>query len=142
MRSLRSTARLLPLARSAARFPLAVGSNTITVVGIPQDGVALTTYALTVTRAGSYDLWKSAAFTNPNDLSNPTISGELATPANDGISNLMKYAMGLSLTAIATGSLPATSRQSGYLTLTYRQSKTASDVTYTVQASDSLTSNA
>jgi len=75
-------------------------------------------------------------------LANPAISGDLATPANDGVSNLMKYAMALSPTASATGNLPTTARQSGYLTLTYRKSKTASDVTYTVQAADSLTSNA
>ncbi|MEI7954768.1 MAG: cadherin-like beta sandwich domain-containing protein [Verrucomicrobiota bacterium] len=127
---------------ASALIPLAVGSNTITVVGIPQDGVALTTYALTATRAGSFDLWKSAVFTKPNDLSNPAVSGELATPANDGMSNLMKYAMALSPMASATGNLPTSSRQAGYLTLTYRKSKTASDVTYTVQASDSLSSNA
>ena len=37
-----------------------------------------------------------------------------------------------------TGNLPTASRHAGYLTLTYRKSKTASDVTYTVQAADSL----
>ena len=41
-----------------------------------------------------------------------------------------------------TGKLPTTAQQAGYLTLTYRQSKTAGDVSYTVQAADSLTSNA
>ncbi len=172
----------------SALIPLAVGSNTITVVGIPQDGVtlrdqesanlpfilvksflaqrrkgakffrinkspfiwqngisviaiSLTTYIVTATRAGNFDLWKADIFTNPNDLSDPAISSELAIPANDGITNLMKYALALSPMASATGNLPNTTPQNGYLTLTYRQSKTASDVTYTVQASDSLSSN-
>jgi len=75
-------------------------------------------------------------------LANPAVSGDLAPPANDGVTNLMKYAMALAPKASATGSLPTISRQAGYLTLTYRKSKTASDVTYTVQAADSLTSNA
>ena len=103
--------------------------------------ISLTTYIVTATRAGNFDLWKADIFTNPNDLSDPAISSELAIPANDGITNLMKYALALSPMASATGNLPNTLRQNGYLTLTYRQSKTASDVTYTVQASDSLSSN-
>ncbi|MEI6675734.1 MAG: SUMF1/EgtB/PvdO family nonheme iron enzyme [Verrucomicrobiota bacterium] len=123
-------------------IPLIAGGNAITTVVTAQDGVTLTTYTVTVTRAGSYDSWKSTAFTNPTDLANPAISGEMATPANDGTSNLMKYAMALSPMASATGNLPTTASQAGYLTLTYRQSKTANDVSYTVQTTDTLSSNA
>jgi len=127
---------------ASGAISLIVGTNTITTVVTAQDGVALTTYTVTVTRAGSYDSWKSTAFTNPTDLANPAVSGEMATPANDGTSNLMKYAMALTPMASATGNLPTTASQTGYLTLTYRQSKTANDVTYTVQATDTLSSNA
>ena len=52
---------------------------------------------------------------------------------------MIKYALALAPTAIATGNLPTISRQAGYLALTYRKSKTAGDVTFTVQAADSLT---
>jgi len=127
---------------ASGSISLAVGSNTITTVVTAQDRITSKTYQVTVTRAGSYDAWKAAAFTNQTDLANPAVSGELATPANDGVTNLMKYAMALSPTASATGNLPTTASQAGYLTLTYRQNKTASDVTYTVQAADALTSNA
>ena len=126
---------------SSGSIPLVVGSNTINVVVIPQDGGTLTTYTVAVTRAGTFDLWRSAVFTNPTDLANPMISGELATPANDGISNVMKYSMALNPMTSAAGNLPTSSRQAGYLTLTYRKSKTASDVTYTVQAADTLSGN-
>jgi hypothetical protein len=54
----------------------------------------------------------------------------------------MKYALALNPMDSTTGNLPTTSREAGYLTLTYRRSKMASDVTYTVQAADSLTINA
>ena len=62
---------------ASAVIPLAVGSNAISVVVIPQDGLSLTTYTVTLTRAGTYDLWKSAVFTDPTDLANPAISGGL-----------------------------------------------------------------
>ena len=125
---------------ASAAIPLVAGNNTLAIVATAQDGTTRS-YAVTIDNS-SYGVWKSAVFTNPTDLANPTVSGELATPANDGITNLMKYAMALSPMASATGNLPTSSSQAGYLTLTYRKSKTASDVTYTVQAADILTSNA
>ena len=88
-----------------------------------------------------YSVWASNAFTNPTDRSNPAISGEQATPAGDGITNLMKYALALEPMTCGTASLPTISPQAGYLTLTYRKSKLATDVTYTVRATDSLTAN-
>ncbi|MEI6605507.1 MAG: cadherin-like beta sandwich domain-containing protein, partial [Verrucomicrobiota bacterium] len=114
--------------------------NTLTVMVTAQNGVTSSSYTVTIDNT-PYGIWKKASFTNPTDLNNPAVSGELATPANDSISNLMKYAMALNPMVSATGNLPTTSPQAGYLTLTYRQSKTATDVTYTVQASDTLGDN-
>jgi hypothetical protein len=106
-----------------------------------QNKITSKTYRVTVTRADNYDAWKAGVFATDAQRNDPAISGDLATPANDGTSNLMKYALALDPMVSATGNLPSTSREAGYLTLTYRQSKTASDVTYTVQAADSLTSS-
>jgi len=85
-----------------------------------------------------YDSWKATAFPNVTDRNDPALSGELATPANDGITNLMKYALALDPMTCGTDGLPTASPQGGYLTLTYRKNKQAVDVTYTVQSSDSL----
>ena len=115
-------------------------TQAIATVVTAQDG-STTTYTFTVAVSG-YTAWKARVFTDPADLADPAISGDLATPAHDGITNLMKYALALPPMTCGTSNLPTTSRQAGYLTLTYRKSKTASDVTYTVQAADSLDGNA
>jgi hypothetical protein len=126
---------------ASGSLTLAVGANTITTVVTAQNKITSKTYRVTVTRADNYDAWKAGVFATDAQRNDPAISGDLATPANDGTSNLMKYAMALDPMASTTGNLPTTAQQAGYLTLTYRQSKTASDVTYTVQAADSLTSS-
>ena len=123
---------------ASAAIPLVAGINTINVNVTAQDGVTLTTYVLTIDNS-SYGVWKSSVFTHPADLNNPTVSGEMATPANDGITNLMKYAIALDPMASGTGGLPTASPQGGYLMLTYQKNKQAADVIYTVQSSDSLT---
>jgi len=121
-------------------IPLDLGENTITIVVTAQDGTTTSTYTVTVSTTG-YETWKATAFTNPADLANPAVSGELATPAHDGTTNLMKYAMALDPMASSAGSMPTMTLEGGYLALTYRKSKTATDVTFTVQATDSLTGN-
>lgn len=73
-----------------------------------------------------YNVWKRANFTVAQ-LANPAISGDTATPANDGLANLMKYALGLSpLTPDVDAFHPAVSN--GMFTLTYPQSASAPDV--------------
>jgi len=86
-----------------------------------------------------YDQWKAVAFSNPSDRDDPAISGEMAIPAHDGITNLMKYALALAPMTSGVDSLPTASLLDGYLILTYRKSKQTTDVTYAVQAGDSLT---
>ena len=122
---------------ASAALPLVAGSNVITVSVTAQDGVTSTAYLLTIDNT-AYGVWKSSAFTNPADLENPAVSGDMATPAHDGITNLMKYALALAPRTSGTGGLPTASPQGGYLTLTYRKNKSATDVSYTVQASDAL----
>lgn len=87
-----------------------------------------------------YDAWKNAMFPNPADRADPLISGIMATPGGDGIPNLTKYALALDPFAPSAGSMPFVGEQEGCLIFTYRMSKSAGDVTFTVQASDSLTS--
>ena len=73
-----------------------------------------------------YNDWKRANFTAAQ-LANPAISGDTATPANDGLANLMKYALGLPpLTPSANAFHPGVSH--GLFSLTYSQSAAAPDV--------------
>lgn len=116
------------------------GTNTISVVVTAQDGATTTAYTIAVNNT-PYGVWQGSVFTNPSDLANPNVSGLTATPAHDGVTNLMKYALAIAPMASATNSLPNASTGGGYLNLIYRQNKQATDVTYTVQASSSLSAN-
>jgi hypothetical protein len=80
--------------------------------------------------------WRRANFT-PSELANPQISGDGADPAGDGISNLMKYAMGLPPKVRSVN--PLTPQiVNGYFTVTYSRSKAATDVAVTLQTSSDL----
>lgn len=56
----------------------------------------------------TYNAWKSANFTGP-DLGNPAVSGPDAAPFGDGISNLLRFALGVPTGANASASLPVLS---------------------------------
>lgn len=116
---------------------LSVGANPITVTITAQDG-STTITTVTVTRAGgTYTSWTDSVFT-PEELADSAISGEQASPAGDGITNLMKYALALDPKVCGTGHLPIAADRDGYLTLTYRKNKLASDLTYTAMAGEDL----
>ena len=75
-------------------------------------------------------------------MQQPTVSGPGATPAGDGIANLLKYALGLDPKANGTAGLPTvavtTNNGSRYLTLTYTSLLAATDITRTVEVSSDL----
>jgi len=73
-----------------------------------------------------YNVWKRARFT-PAQLASPAISGDSAIPAQDGLPNLLKYALGLPpLTPAANPFHPVMAK--GHFTLTYPQAESAPDV--------------
>ena len=88
-----------------------------------------------------FSTWQTASFT-PTQLGDASLSGPTATPANDGISNLMKYALDLNPMTTGVAGLPvigmALVSGSNYLTLTYAQVKAATDINYTVEVSGDL----
>jgi hypothetical protein len=97
-------------------------------------------FSLTI-NASAYGSWRVGSFTAA-ELASPAISGDLASPARDGIPNWLKYAMGLApkTTNSASEMFQVAARpQVGYLTLTYRQNKQATDISFITEASDSLT---
>jgi hypothetical protein len=84
--------------------------------------------------------WRNTWFHNP---SNVGAGANTAMPANDGVANLIKYALGLNPTqSVVSSQLPIGSIQSSggqpYLTLTVNRATEPTDVTYIVQVSSDL----
>jgi len=90
-----------------------------------------------VTASTPWKTWVTSTFTAAQAL-DPSVSGPLATPAKDGISNLLKYALNAPPTAAATALLPVLSVNGSNLTFTYRQNDAATDLTYVVEQSTDL----
>lgn len=66
-------------------------------------------------------------------------SGPLSTPANDGIPNLLKYALGLNPLANGNGGLPRPVIEGGFLTLTItKPAYPVSGITYLVESAGQL----
>ncbi|MFO1487050.1 MAG: FAD-dependent oxidoreductase [Verrucomicrobiota bacterium] len=72
------------------------------------------------------DEWRKNHFTLA-ELGNSAVSGDSATPAGDGVPNLLKYALGLSPKVSQTSPLVAGTAD-GRFTLTYSRARAASDV--------------
>ncbi len=88
----------------------------------------------------TFDAWLTQNFT-AEELGQPEISGPLATPAGDGLANLLKYAFGLE-PKVAVGSLDPRLPQSrivdGVLELTYLELRDAQDLEYIPEMSETL----
>lgn len=85
-------------------------------------------------------IWRNTYFHNP---SNVGAGANGASPAGDGVPNLIKYALGLNPTNATTAAqLPSGGIQpdggTNYLTLTVNRAAQPSDVTYIVEVSSSL----
>jgi alpha-tubulin suppressor-like RCC1 family protein len=105
--------------------------------GISYSNVAVFT---TTTAAGSpSETWRQLHFGTNDNTGN---AAELATPDGDGITNLMKYALGLTPGTNGAGGLPkakiATSSGSRYLSLNFRRDPSHNDVTIVVEAQAKL----
>ena len=127
--------------RATESILLSVGSNLISVEVIAEDASSSAFYTVTVIReVSSYASWQDDVFT-PEEQADPSMSGEQASPAGDGISNLMKYALKLDPKSRGEANLPRSSAHDEHLTLTYRRNKRAADLTFTVQVTSDLTSD-
>jgi hypothetical protein len=104
------------------------------------DGVGSAISGATTVNPTPYASWKGDNFT-AEELNDPTISGDMATPAGDGIPNLMKYGLLLNPKTNGVAFLPVAAILDAYLTLTYRENKSATDMIFAVQACGLLTTN-
>jgi hypothetical protein len=84
-----------------------------------------------------YEAWALEHFGTNAD--NPTISGDLADPDGDGIDNLLEYATASDPNGAApAGTIPDITNN-GNIQLTFHRNVSATELTYVVKYSDSLT---
>jgi hypothetical protein len=89
----------------------------------------------------AYNTWQNQHFSAVQIL-NPNVSGDTATPAGDGINNLLKFALNLNPWTDGVAGLPqpgtVTVGGTNYLSLTYTQVIGATDITYIPEVSVDL----
>lgn len=95
--------------------------------------------------ATGFEIWQNEHF-NATELANEEISGPLASPAGDGVANLMKYALGAPPMTPDRSMLPVIEARvlealgnEAYLTLAFRRPDETTDLEYLVDFSPSLT---
>jgi hypothetical protein len=84
-----------------------------------------------------FEAWQSINFT-AMQLEDPAFSGPNATPAGDGVANLVKYALGLPPLIPAQQPLVGISYNAGEAVLTYHRPATISDVIYQAETCTDL----
>ena len=124
----------LPAGALAAPVPVnPLGNNltqnvaSVTLTLLPATNYTTATLASATLTLQDFPLnvWKRTSFTAP-ELADPTVSGDPAIPAHDGLPNLLKYALGLPpKTPVTNAFHPAI--QNNHLTLTYPQAASAPD---------------
>ena len=116
----------------------ALGRSFSLNLGIPRDGIQLGATAQTSITVGySYAAWVAEKFTILQQ-GDPNISGVNATPAGDGVPNLLKYALGLEPFTVSTTNMPAVTITGDRLRMVFNRDPIKTDLTYEVQASNDL----
>lgn len=117
-------------------------AGTYTLMLTANDG-AITTYAQTaasITAASGIDTWRMTYFGTTDATGS---RADTASAANDGMANLLKYALGLNPNLPATAASAGLTLQmrevAGANYLAYTFTGTAADVTYIVEATSDLT---
>ena len=113
---------------SASAFQL--GSSPVGgTFSVQNNALYFTTAAYT-----PFQQWQYTYFGSINNAS----AAPTSNPAGDGITNLIKYALGLDPRSVSTAGLPKVGVKGSYLTLTYTRPVSVTDVTYDPQFSDDL----
>jgi len=118
-----------------------VGAGTVTITATQAgNGNFLTAPSVpqTLTVTPNLAAYLSLYFT-AQELANPAVAGPTASPAHDGMGNLLKYALGLDPTqANAAAGAPVIGTPSGALTLTFIRPPGLLDISYIVEVSTDL----
>ena len=141
----------VPVGSGTANVPLSVNLNTLVsntaydyrVVSVNGAGTTYGQDQQFNTGLGPIDYWKQNCFT-AQQLGNSSASGDAASPAGDGVPNLMKYALGMNPNVNSRVGLPVygTTSTSGtaYWTFTYSKVDSVSDITFHPEWSNDLSS--
>jgi hypothetical protein len=115
------------------------GDRTVTLTLLSSTNYSLTTVsnATVVIHDRPIDAWRLASFTTA-ELADPSVCGDLADPDQDGLSNLLDYALGLPPKGPTSVNRPYGSITNGYFTLTYTRAKAVTDVSLVVEQSSDL----
>jgi hypothetical protein len=113
--------------------PYASGAASVTA---SYSGVSSANIA--VTASSPWKTWVTSTF-SADEAQDPKVSGPLANPAGDGISNLLKYAFNADPKAVTPNLLPVLAVDGDHITFTYQRNNAAYDLTYVVERSQDLT---
>ena len=139
----------LPVNFSVVSGPATLAGNSLTLTGTgsvtvraSQAGNASFNAAADVDRGfnvlPSFLSWQQGRFT-AGELADANISGPSAVFGSDGLTNLVKYALGLDPKTDATTGLPELSTTSTDWNYTYTRPSSTTDVIYAVEVSTDLT---
>jgi hypothetical protein len=115
--------------------PAAAGTFPITLGAI--NGAGSGSAALTLTVTSNFISWQQTRFT-AGELADPTKSGPNAIYGLDGLSNLVKYGLGLEPKADVFAALPGVTKTATDWVYTYTRPTAITDVTYAVEVSTDL----
>ena len=95
--------------------------------------------AVTLTAAlPPIEAWRQLHFGSPENTGQ---GSDLNIVANDGMPNLMKYALGINPTTPGASAAPTGTRQGGLLKLTFTRRRDATDITYRVEGTSDPTTD-
>lgn len=86
----------------------------------------------------TFAAWQAAAFPDPADLANPLVSGPDADPQGTGVANLLRYALGLSLTDDPTGRAPRFAGTTAAPAIRFPFDAGRNDIAYVVEATNNV----
>ena len=92
----------------------------------------------TVVEPGTYTFWRDQHFPNPADFANEALSGPEATPAGDGIANIVRYAHGVGPYDPVVHLLPVLVKNGGVYQFRFRFDPALTDLVWKVKASNNL----
>jgi Domain of unknown function (DUF4394)/Calx-beta domain len=119
-----------PGATTGDLYYLDTATGIATLIG----QIALSEAVRDIAIAPPYLAWRHAQFAG--NIVTPGIAGDTATPAGDGVPNLLKYALGMNPFAASPLGLPVADTAGGHLSLGF--TRYATDVEYLVEVSDDL----
>ena len=123
---------------ASGSLSLNLGDNPVDVLVTAQDGTTTKTYTTTVTRWTNLQNWRNQYFST---IANSGNAADTVNPQNDGLANLLKFAMGLDPTKnvlVADG----IAKSGNNLQFNYQRNIDAiGEVTFIVEWSDTLQSN-